>query len=514
MTLHIYNNLIKTIKPMKLNKFLIVALALTLGLGMASCKQQDEPKTQQSEGTTYMSVALSMGQGLRAEGEDFNKKGTWKGTDKIESIDIYMVASNMEIERKTVDFTPGDNDGKDGVAVVPAFKTTPGTKTIYVVLNNSGAIQQKLNSATAADFDDTYKAAYDLLATAKVAGAEDIIMMTGEPKKVDIIDNVTEGAANEATNGENQNRFKMEVRRTVARVSATTPLEGPDYEIKGSIKVNGEEKTMVLGTLKDLKWAPRQYEKTSYLLYKDANNAHTYTDAKLVFSPNYNYGKDGNVTDEESKTRYLYDGAAKDFGKSDAGLTFDNVVAAQKEKTSAFITETTHPYDGGSFYKKGNTAYILVSGTFAPAADLWAAGEQAKADNSDGTIYWGTTKGKFYKDEAKAKADNKPADTTGGKDGVVPFKAGKMYYIAYVNPDTNKPTTWKYAPVVRNNVYNVNVTKFSKLGLYHDPNNPNEPEDPDQPDPDPNDPIKDTETYMAYEITVINWGVHFYDIEF
>lgn len=43
---------------MKLNKFLIAALALTLGLGMASCKKQDEPKTQQSEGTTYMSVAL------------------------------------------------------------------------------------------------------------------------------------------------------------------------------------------------------------------------------------------------------------------------------------------------------------------------------------------------------------------------------------------------------------------------------------------------------------------------
>ncbi len=274
---------------MKLNKFLIAALALTLGLGMASCKQQDEPKTQQSEGTTYMSVALSMGQGLRAEGDDFHKKGTWKGADEIKSVDIYMVSSNMEIERKTVDFKAGENDGKDGVAVVSAFKTTPGTKTVYVVLNNSGAIQQKLNSATAAEFDAAYKAAYDLLATAEVAGGKDIIMMTGEPKKVTIIDNVTEEAANEAANGEEKNRFKMEVRRTVARVSATTPLEGPDYEIKGSIKVNGTEKEMVLGTLTNLKWAPRQYEKTSYLLYKDANDGHTYIDAKLVFSPNYNY---------------------------------------------------------------------------------------------------------------------------------------------------------------------------------------------------------------------------------
>lgn len=499
---------------MKLNKFLIAALALTLGLGMASCKQQDEPKTQQSEGTTYMSVALSMGQGLRAEGDDFHKKGTWKGADEIKSVDIYMVSSNMEIERKTVDFKAGENDGKDGVAVVSAFKTTPGTKTVYVVLNNSGAIQQKLNSATAAEFDAAYKAAYDLLATAEVAGGKDIIMMTGEPKKVTIIDNVTEEAANEAANGEEKNRFKMEVRRTVARVSATTPLEGPDYEIKGSIKVNGTEKEMVLGTLTNLKWAPRQYEKTSYLLYKDANDGHTYIDAKLVFSPNYNYGKNGNVTDAESKAKYLYNGADKEFGKSEATLTFDHVIAAQAEKTSAFISETTHSYDGGNLYKKGNTAYILVSGTFAPADDLWADGEKAKEDTEDGTIYWGTTKGKFYKDLAKAQADNKPADTNGGKDGVVPFKAGKMYYIAYVNPDTNKPTTWKNAPVVRNNVYNVNVTKFSKLGLYHDPNDPDDPDDPDQPDPDPNDPIKDPETYMAYEITVINWGVHSYDIDF
>lgn len=504
---------------MKLNKFLIAALALTLGLGMASCKKQDEPKTQQSEGTTYMSVALSMGQGLRAEGDDFNPKGTWKGTDKIESIDIYMVSSNMEIERKTVKFTAGDNNGKDGVAVVSAFKTTPGKKTVYVVLNNSGDIQQKLNSATAADFDATYKAAYELLATAKVvgdkaAGYEDIIMMTGEPKEVTIIDNVLEDEANNKASDASKNRFKMEVRRTVARVSATTPLAGPKYEIKGTIKVNGTETEMVLGTLTDLKWAPRQYEKTSYLLYKDAKNGHTYATPANVFSPNYNYGKDGNVTDEGSKDKYLYDGVAKEFGKSATSLTFDNVVAAQAKETSAFITETTHPYDGGSFYKKGNTAYILVSGTFAPADDLWADGEKAKEDNKDGTIYWGTTKGKFYKNLDQAKLENKPADTTGGKDGVVPFKAGKMYYIAYVNPDTNNPTTWKYAPVVRNNVYNVNVTKFSKLGLYHDPNDPNDPDDPDQPDPDPNDPIKDTETYMAYEITVINWGVHSYDIEF
>lgn len=500
---------------MKLNKFLIAALALTLGLGMASCKKQDEPKTQQSEGTTYMSVALSMGQGLRAEGDDFHKKGTWKGADDIKSVDIYMVASNLEIEHKQItDFKEGVDNGKDGIVVVPAFKTTPGDKTIYVVLNNGGAIQQALNNATAADFDAAYKAAYNLLATANVDGGKDIIMMTGEPKKVNIIDNVEQTTANEAASTEAQNRFKMEVRRTVARVSATTPLAGPNYEVKGTIKVNGTETELVLGSLKDLKWAPRQYEKTSYLLYKDAKGGHTYTTPADVFSPNYNYGKDDKVTDAESKTKYLYDGADKTFGKSDADLTFDNVIAAQAEKTSAFISETTHSYEGGNLYKKGNTAYILVSGTFTPADNLWADGEKAKADNADGTIYWGTTKGKFYKDEAKAKADNKPADTTGGKDGVVPFKAGKMYYIAYVNPDTNKPTTWKNAPVVRNNVYNVNVTKFSKLGLYHDPNNPDEPDDPDQPDPDPDKPIKDTETYMAYEITVINWGVHSYDIEF
>lgn len=500
---------------MKLNKFLIAALALTLGLGMASCKKQDEPKTQQSEGTTYMSVALSMGQGLRAEGDDFNKKGTWKGADDIKSIDIYMVASNMEIEHRQIDnVKAGVNNGDDGVVIVPAFKTTPGEKTIYVVLNNSGAIQQALNNATAADFDAAYKAAYDLLATADVKGGKDIIMMTGEPKKVTIKDEVKQADADNAASTEAKNRFKMEVRRTVARVSATTPLAGPDYEIKGTIKVNGTETEMVLGSLKDLKWAPRQYEKTSYLLYKDAKGGHTYTTPADVFSPNYNYGKGGTVTDAESKDKYLYDGAAKAFGKSDATLTFENVVAAQAKETSAFISETTHPYEGGSFYKKGNTAYILVSGTFTPADNLWAAGEQAKKDNADGTIYWGTTKGKFYKDEAQAKLENKPADTSKGQDGVVAFKAGKMYYIAYVNPDVAQSTAWKFAPVVRNNVYNVNVTKFSKLGLYHDPNDPNDPDDPDQPDPDPDKPIKDTETYMAYEITVINWGVHSYDIEF
>lgn len=512
---------------MKLNKFLIAALALTLGLGMASCKKQDEPKTQQSEGTTYMSVALSMGQGLRAEGDDYNKKGTWKGADKIEAVDIYMISANKELERKSVTWTPGVDGVKDGVATVSAFKTTPGEKKIYVVINNSGDIKNTLDRATAADFDAKYNEAYELLTTARVETDKDIIMMTGEPKTITIKDGIPESQANTTGAGEAQNRFQMTVRRTVARVSATTSLtqEGVSgYKIEGKIKKsNGEEETKTLGHLTELKWSPRQYEKKTYLLYRDNSTpfGHSYIDAAKVFSPNFEYGKTSTVTDLESNTRYRYDGESKTFGTAAASATLEEVITAQKESTSAFITETTHPYASGEnfYYKKGNTAYVLVEGVFTPADDLWAADEAAgsvelNSGDPEGTIYWGTTTGRFYKSYERAKAANTPADTSGGKDGVVPYKGGKMYYIAYVNPDTNSPLTWKNAPVVRNNVYNVNVTKFSKLGLYHDPNDPNDPEDPDQPDPDPNDPIKDKETYMAYEITVINWGVHSYDIEF
>lgn len=373
---------------MKFKKWFVGAAVLTFGL-LTSCKEKDNEPKQSGESTTYMSVAISMGQSLRAggnEGADFNHKGTWAGQDDIKSVDIYMVSAAKEVEHLTATFVPGSNNGNHGVLTVEAFKTTPGSKKIYAVVNNSGAVQTVLNTATAANFDTEYKKAVDLYNTASVSAGKDIILMTGEPIEATIRDNIKKEEANLATNGVDKNRFKIAVRRSVARVSATLSnsieKSGDSYIIKGDIKkADGSILTgQTLGTLSGLKWVARQFEKESYILYKDTDGHHTYDVAAKVASPNFEYGKTTMVTDEESKKRYVYPTIEKTFGTAGEASSFDDAVAAQKEATSMFVTETTHPYTIGTtdyYYKKGNTTYVIVQGTFKPDQALLAQGEVA-----------------------------------------------------------------------------------------------------------------------------------------
>lgn len=102
-----------------------------------------------------------------------------------------------------------------------------------------------------------------------------------------------------------------------------------------------------------------------------------------------------------------------------------------------------------------------------------------------------------------------------------------MLNYAWLNPDSlTEPLN---SPVVRNNIYHINITGYSRLGynwnpLYpgedpdtDNPSNPDpKPGNPDEPDIpiDPIDPLTPEETYMSVEVTVTDWWVHSYNIEF
>ena len=123
---------------------------------------------------------------------------------------------------------------------------------------------------------------------------------------------------------------------------------------------------------------------------------------------------------------------------------------------------------------------------------------------------------KFYKEEATAVTANKPSTALPeGKDNVIKYAGGICYYVAWLNPNDKKDPT--VSPVLRNNIYHVNITGMKELGYTRNPFDPtdNTPKDPDDPKvPDPKDPLYPSETHMSVEINVVNWGVHSYDQEF
>jgi hypothetical protein len=137
---------------------------------------------------------------------------------------------------------------------------------------------------------------------------------------------------------------------------------------------------------------------------------------------------------------------------------------------------------------------------------------------ADGTFYYGFIDNVIYANLADAVAA--AATPTVGNQPVQTYTGGKMLYYAWLNPDNaSDPTQWTNSPVVRNNIYHINIRSFNELGTNWNPlvppgvTNPDpEPPGPEPETPiDPTDPIGKNQTYMSVQVEIIPWNMHSYD---
>ena len=524
-------------------------LALTLVGGMTACdktlKGVDEGTTS-ATGDTYISVAFSTAnpnspRAAVKEDGSFNSIGEYIGRDKIEDVNIYMINTRDEsIEVKKFDNTDNFDTNPDGNTNTrdyrtEAWKTTPGEKLIYVYTNIAGtAIETALDGAhDKASFEAANKVAYALVENgavkadyAKFDGTNDIIAMnTVAPETLNVVAGVKKEEAEAATGA--KNRTKVTVRRLVAQAAVTSTA--PTYEIKETYK--GAETT--LASLGDFKWDVMQYEQKTFLMPqptadgKDALKVDGCKSPSFDFLPsddNYTTGA-GNATDKYAYRAFNGE-EVKTFTRSTKTGTEKNKedVTNIVKNPMKFITETTHQFggklakDGGTSpftgYRKGNTTYVIVSAKITPKN--WGEGQEDKAGDD---LYFGVKDHKFYKELEAAKAANKVAtvpefDAPNTPDNVIKYAGGLCYYVAWLNPDA--PAEPVKSPILRNNIYHVNITAMKKLGYSGNPFNPNgdDPKDPDDPTPDPKETLYPVDTYMAVEISVVNWGVHSFDQDF
>lgn len=517
-------------------------LALTLVGGMTACdksmKGVDEGDTS-STGDTYMSVAFSTANpnSTRAEDPDFNSIGEYKGRDEIKSVNVYVINLPQEnIDKKTfttVTANPDEDDDTNDFRT-EAWKTTPGDKIVYVYVNIAGTeIETELDKATSKTaFEEANKKAFALTENgtvkavyAKLEGGKDIIAMNStKGVELTVTAGVKKTEAEAQTNP--KNRAKVDVRRLVAQAAVTASAD--KFVIES------------IATLGDLQWDVMQFEKTTYLAPQPvkpaANPAQDAKLAKYCKSPSFDF-----VTDDatypfaKAADHYEYRAFNGAEVKTFTRKTNEENVKAIVANTMKFITETTHQYggklakDGGTDtdetgYRKGNTTYVIVSAKITPADAAWAEGEKAAyTANGGGDLFLGVQDHKFYASQEKAKAANKSShipdgtDAADAPDNVIKYAKGICYYVAWLNPDitSTQPEPVK-SPILRNNIYHVNVTGMKKLGYSGNPFNPNgdNPKDPDDPTPDPTETLYPVDTYMAVEISVVNWGVHSKDHEF
>lgn len=580
--------------------------ALVLGLGLfTACSSNDDPEQggTTTGGSTYMSVAinLSAGNGTRAVDEDnqkdtkeneepdYNFVGKWAGKDKIKAISVYVFA-NDKLEANE-EFATGNFEVKTAAAdksilITPSkgIKVLPGEKTVYVVVNPTQGTKDFLPHAvgttTLADFKLKYenvdgapdnflvpgntgtnttgvKTSADNLAS--VDNNEDVITMTAiQAGTVDVKDNVSEKAT---LDGEDTNRAKLEVKRTVARVMVTTTQD--EFEVRGDDPLTTDVKeNEVLGKVTNIKYVVAQGENSIYFMQRNNGATDlTYKTPNSEYVPNIPVKKEelknSNYTWAQAGAKYDYSGLWKDYVTPAQGSISGTKVPKNslynklqatalqnisddlmKQLSGQFILPNTHKWgktQETSNYRKGNTAYVLVRAQFRPKKVVMNTGDIV--DNygypAGKTFYLGAN-GVFYesvevaRDVKKHGVENQTA---------AQYVNGKTLYYAWVNPDNTTDGKWLNSPVNRNNIYHIEISGFKRIGANWnplvpptDPEKPNNPLDPNNPDPkpedddpnhpnepndppvNPNDPLTPKETWMSVQTTILPWNVHSYSV--
>lgn len=579
-------------------QFFVAAMALVLGAGFTACSSDDlnvKPGTEVNQkATTYMSVSfvLPTANSTRAaaDGQDdadpkFNNVGKWAGKDDIQKVNVYVFDNTGALEAHPTYTTAQLSQVSTGAAAAKvsantAFKVKPGTKTVYVVVNPTTAAENLLNIAvnnTLATFKAAYESANLAFANpsvrttyttddetnagelAKVDGGKDVILMTGKAAEPTIVDNVS---AAEAVSGI-KNRADLTVQRAVARVLVTTTATS--FDLKG---INPNDGSIDNAAIKvsDLTYVVGQGENKFYFLQKEQSPANTdgaafttpafakvpsgadywTTDYQLDYATvgkNYDYSglwkntATGNIKGVSVPTRAAFDSnAANEL----TNVTTDLNAGLKGE----FILPTLHKYSttrAQSNYRKGNTAYILVRGYLTPKYVVDATGNVVAGTTLGATddVYLGAN-GVFYADKNCVQDPAKKGVT--GQTAQL-YKGRKVMYFVWINPDNL--TKAVNSPVIRNNIYHVQIKGISKVGanwnpLVPTPNTPNTPgqsidpntpgnpinNNPNNPDPrpdnplepktppvDPTDPISNEETWMSVNVNILPWAVHSYEVE-
>ena len=588
-------------------QFFVAAMAVALGAGLTACSSDNldvkNPTEVNQKASTYMSVSFEFpaATGTRAANDgqnttnpEFNNKGVWNGQDKIEEVQVFVfkatgaAATDADVLEHTqlyttadLAFTQNPATGSPYVNSKKAFKVEKGLKTVFVVLNPTANSKALLAAATT-DLG-TFKAAYEssnmtmanptTLTTDMVgdktradevarvenkgqATAKDVILMTGPSTTKVIEDGVSEAVA---VSGQ-KNRAALTVQRAAARVLVTSKQDS--YDIKGVDPADFSNTNFVAATVSKFTYAVAQGENKFFFVQKA--NPNPSADKAAYTTPAYGVvNANGDFWDPTQMRDYATVGGNYDYSglwKNTAGyaqykglkvealanntLNDINTQLASKLQ-SEFVLPTLHKYDEDravTGYRKGNTSYIIIRALLTPKKFVDNSGNLSETTSDiEGKDFYLGANGVYFLNKAHVQD---PAHYGVVGQTAQKFVQGKVIYFAWLNPDDVAKAV--NSPVIRNNVYHVQIKNvagvgsnwnplipfdpndpsFPAPGTPYDPNNPTYPKNPNNPDPrpdnplepiappvDPKDPLTFKETWMSVSVAILPWQVHSYEIE-
>ena len=537
---------------MKLNKFFLFSAAV--GLALASCSDDvavtspDNGKV--TKGNTYVAVSVTQTQ-TRASSEELTDK--YAGTDtetKVANI-YFLKGGEAQVEfnnplsvaatadNTTPDFWKKEDSGytywKTGVFETDA---TPTPVDMNVILNGN-----------------------DLTKTAKASDVDPIVDMAGTNNAGDVVKNTNLFMANGFTMTSKtakhavaadvtkeqafaeldpKNNFDFDVTRLLVKGIVVDNKPTNDYEVKDKADVALGKVSKTGMTFAGVNGATKSYlfnnKPTESAIHK-ANAASTAAAAKTE-----GLVRLGNLTDQGSGNYGSYTAVAVNEGVDNfAGAKADAL--GSKANAVYFFENTSNDYSA-TMAKVGYNryAYAKVYVTFVPndvnvrnikVMDAATEG-YTKFTNKDKVEKWGmwdtdykystaSDKTFFYAEGYLFGSVDAALFAGYTRDQIYTYKDGRMAYRSLWNRVETSPSdkNLKDAGTYRNNIYVLEITGFTGLGMPWDPadpNDPNLPQDPDDngttppgTDPDVNPKAK---SFMRVNAKVIPWTVYRRSVNF
>ena len=480
---------------MKKMNLLVMSLVSAAALSFSSCSSNDELTsgggTQSQADGVYMTLSIAgSNQSTRTEGTVTNQGIEGESTITEGTLYLYSNKTGECVFRKVItssmfDETTPNKTKPIKISVNSVDTEDKDTYTVYFMANKTG-IEDPLATDVSFAISENGGAEYGLTDKSK------IVMFNQNDHSKHADHSTVKFTADNNVSSNPATAGTVYLDRVVARIDEPTVTA---TNITAA-EAKTENVTATIAGIEYEKYAISNVNKNSYIVQKWTDDYQTLnvkwgtTETTKYFQPTSFFG--------DAKTPANLD----KFGNVKYNYVFENTTTDASEATALYFqikanltTEaaTNADFADGTFYRYDKKLYTriadifkdaekgIVSNPFTESGETTAADVVASIKDASGNLI----------------SDEGGLNEFRNKNKIEVFRAGSMYYYYPIQDNTYKTATT--FSVLRNSIYQLNVTKISEVGK----------DIPNGPTPDDNNP----NYYMTVQVQVNPWILNTKDIE-
>ena len=482
---------------MKKMNLLAMSLVSAAALSFTSCSSNDDlggAGTQSQADGVYMTLSIAgSNQGTRTEGTKTDPGIEGESTITEGTLYLYSNKTNKCVFRKVItsamfDETTPNKTKPIKISVNTVDTEDKDTYTVYFMANKTG-IDDPLAADAPFAISENGGAEYGLTDKSK------IVMFNQNDNSRKVNHSTVKFTADNNVSSNPASAGTVYLDRVVARIDEPKVEATNITAVEGKTQ-NTENVTATIAGIAYEKYAISNVNKNSYIVQKWDDSYKTLsvkwgtTETTKYFQPTSFFGdakapanldKFGNV-----KYNYVFENTTTDASEATALYFQIKANLTEEAKTNADFAD-------GTFYRYDKKLYTriadiftdaekgLVSNPFTESGTTTAEAVVASIKNADGTLI----------------PEGEALNNFRNNNKIEVFRAGSMYYYYPIQDNTYKTATT--FSVLRNSIYQLNVTKISEVGK----------DIPNGPTPDDNNP----NYYMTVQVQVNPWILNTKDIE-